>query len=76
MPLYEFECRTCHHQFELLVRASTSIECPVCHGRELEKQFSVFAVSAPGAARAERASVPGPCGACGHPDGPGACGLN
>ncbi|MCC7123294.1 MAG: zinc ribbon domain-containing protein [Acidobacteria bacterium] len=74
MPLYEYECQTCHHQFELLVRESTTIECPSCHSAELEKQLSVFAVSAP--AGASRAAMPamGPCGSCGHPDGPGACG--
>jgi len=74
MPLFEYECRSCHQQFELLVRESTEIECPSCHGRDLEKQLSVFAVSAP----ASRSTGPaaGPCGACGHPDGPGSCSVN
>lgn len=76
MPLFEYECRACHHQFELLVRESTRLECPSCQGTELEKQLSVFAVSAPGEGRGPRAMSPGPCGACGHPDGPGSCSVN
>lgn len=76
MPLYEYECRSCRHQFELLVRESTTLECPACHGTELEKQLSVFAVSAAGGPKAERSAAPGPCGACGHPDGPGSCSVN
>lgn len=75
MPLFEYECRACHHQFELLVRASTTLECPSCQATDLEKQLSVFAVSAPGERQALRPS-PGPCGACGHPDGAGSCRVN
>ncbi|MGE0461800.1 MAG: zinc ribbon domain-containing protein [Vicinamibacterales bacterium] len=76
MPLYEYECRSCHHQFELLVRESTALECPACHGTELEKQLSVFAVSAPGGPKGDRNVGVAPCGACGHPDGPGSCSVN
>lgn len=75
MPLYEYECQSCHHQFEVLVRESTRLECPECHGHELEKQLSVFAVNAP-SARRDPARAVGPCGACGHPDGPGSCSVN
>jgi putative FmdB family regulatory protein len=73
MPLFEYECRACHHQFELLVRESTELACPSCRGTQLDKQLSVFAVSAPGASRPVRAMSP--CGSCGHPDGPGSCGT-
>jgi putative FmdB family regulatory protein len=75
MPLFEYECRDCHHHFELLVRESTALECPACHGADLDKQLSVFAVAAPGASPSYEAA-PGPCGTCGHPDGPGSCGVN
>jgi putative FmdB family regulatory protein len=75
MPLYEYECRSCRHHFELLVRESTTLECPACHGRELEKLLSVFAVASSGSSR-EASPAPGPCGTCGHPDGPGSCSVN
>jgi putative FmdB family regulatory protein len=75
MPLFEYQCRSCQHRFELLVRESTDLACPACHGTELEKQLSVFAVSTPGS-RQVTAMGPGPCGSCGHPDGPGSCSVN
>jgi putative FmdB family regulatory protein len=76
MPLYEYECRSCHHQFELLVRDSTALECPSCRSRELEKQLSVFAVGANGQSMSAARSMPGPCGSCGDPRGPGSCSMN
>ena len=50
MPIYEYECRTCRHQFERLVRPSNppldrEQECPSCHGHDLERLLSGFAVS-------------------------------
>jgi len=76
MPLYEYECRSCHQHFELLVRDSTVLECPSCNSRELEKQLSVFAVGANGQSMTAARSMPGPCGACGDPRGPGSCSMN
>jgi len=75
MPIFEYICGDCDHQFETLVQGSAPPECPSCHGTRLAKQFSVFAVSVKGSA-SRQPSVPGPCGSCGHPDGPGACSLN
>jgi putative FmdB family regulatory protein len=45
MPIYEYECRDCGHQFELLVLAHTVAACPECRSRELEQLLSGFAVS-------------------------------
>jgi putative FmdB family regulatory protein len=42
MPLYDFECRACHHFFEALVRTGTVPECPRCHSQDLERQLSTF----------------------------------
>jgi putative FmdB family regulatory protein len=76
MPMFEYACRGCRHEFELLVRAQTVIECPQCHSADLEKQLSVFAVSTGGSKSMARAMPSGPCGSCGHPDGPGSCSVN
>ena len=74
MPMYEYQCRSCDHKFELLVRESTRYECPKCQGRELDKQLSVFAVSAPGSGGGMAMSAgPSACGACGDPRGAGSC---
>ena len=46
MPLYDFHCRGCGHEFELLVRAGDpEPACPSCRGRDIERLLSTFAVS-------------------------------
>jgi putative FmdB family regulatory protein len=72
MPLFEYACRDCDHHFELLVRQSTKLECPKCASTTLDKQLSVFAVSAPSASGSSTAA-PGSCGMCGDPRGAGSC---
>jgi putative FmdB family regulatory protein len=74
MPLYEYDCQTCAHHFEALVRGSETPECPACHGTHLQRALSTFAVSTGGGPK--RPATAGPCGSCGDPRGPGACSLN
>ena len=46
MPIYEYACRGCGHQFEQLVRTGDTPACPSCKGLELERLLShVAAVS-------------------------------
>jgi putative FmdB family regulatory protein len=45
MPIYEYQCRGCGHQFELLVLKATVPECPSCQSPELEQLISGFSVS-------------------------------
>lgn len=71
MPIYEYACRDCGHEFEKLVRSDTVPDCPQCHSTQLEKQLSVFATAESSSAAA--APMPSPCGSCGHPGGPGSC---
>ncbi len=75
MPLFEYSCKACTSQFEVLVRASETPECPSCHSTELEKKLSTFAAHTAGAAPV-RMTGPGACGSCGDPRGPGACSMN
>jgi len=44
MPIFEYRCRSCGRQFETLVLPDTTVECPSCQGRDLEKQISMPAV--------------------------------
>jgi putative FmdB family regulatory protein len=76
MPLFEYACRACDHQFEALVRASEQPACPSCHSTELERRLSVFAAHTNGGISTDAMPSAGPCGACGDPRGPGACSLN
>jgi putative FmdB family regulatory protein len=72
MPIFEYICQECRHQFEALVYGKEKAACPKCHATKLEPQLSVFAVSAKGSSSASSAAA-GPCGSCGDPRGPGAC---
>jgi putative FmdB family regulatory protein len=63
MPLYEFACRKCAHEFEALVFPGDTAECPECASRDLERHLSVPArpaTAAPGPAGCDP-SLP-PCG--------------
>ena len=74
MPIYEYACKECQHEFEALVYGTQEAECPKCAGKELEPKLSVFAVAASAGKPAPRAA--GGCGSCGDPRGPGACSMN
>lgn len=69
MPLYEYHCEKCEHEFEYLLRGQEQPECPQCGSAELKKLISV-----PSAHRgASSSSLPmaPPGGFCGR----GTCGL-
>ena len=44
MPLFEFRCRACQHEFEALVRGGEMPICSACGARDLERLLSAFAV--------------------------------
>ncbi len=74
MPIYEYVCDNCGHEFEHLVRGSEQPACPSCGKKRLTKSFSVPA--------AHTAASNGPAcpareaGACGVPNcGGGQCGM-
>jgi putative FmdB family regulatory protein len=73
MPIFEYICKQCDHEFEALVYGKEKPECPKCHSKQLTPKLSVFAVAAKGSSSA--ASSAGACGACGDPRGPGSCSL-
>lgn len=76
MPIYEYTCGDCHHDFEALVRTGQQPACPQCRSTQLTKQLSVFATAAAAPERAPARAMASPCGSCGHPDGPGSCALH
>jgi len=59
MPIFEYSCRRCQHQFETIVfSAREKVSCPKCDSSVVEKQLSVF--SAPGSGKDDGA----PAGGC------------
>jgi putative FmdB family regulatory protein len=51
MPIYEYRCRNCGHQFEAVVRNAVQPPCPSCSSDDLERLISMFAVDSEGSRR-------------------------
>jgi putative FmdB family regulatory protein len=78
MPLYEYRCLECEHEFEALVPAGRADQasCPACGVPDVRRLLSMFAApragtssfGAPAAIGGDGASAPGGCcgGACGN----------
>ena len=68
MPLYEYHCKACDENVEMLVGAKTKtreLACPDCSEKQLEKLFSTFAARS--SANGGSTSVGEPCGTPGCP---------
>lgn len=48
MPIFEYTCKGCGHQFETLVRSGDAPACPSCASTELERELSLPAVHSSG----------------------------
>ncbi len=72
MPIYEFHCKSCEKDSELLVRSTDwkGTRCPHCKSSKLEKKLSVFAASGGGG----QPEMPPMCS--GNPNACGRCGDN
>jgi len=70
MPIYEYTCESCRHDFEALVRSSEQPVCPECGATALAKRFSVPAAHTAGSSALPIAPRGGPCGmgGCGRPE--------
>jgi putative FmdB family regulatory protein len=44
MPIYEYRCAACGHEFELLVLPSTTVACTACGASQLERLLSLPAI--------------------------------
>ena len=65
MPLYEYECQSCEHVFEELVRSNEKVACPKCQSGKLEMLFSV-----PARLQAASGDLLMSCNSTGTPCGP------
>ena len=41
MPIYEYSCEACGHEFETLVLGETEPECPSCQSQDLKRLLSL-----------------------------------
>jgi putative FmdB family regulatory protein len=49
MPIYEYRCRDCASEFELIIlKGSPPPACPSCESADIEQLLSGFAVSSAG----------------------------
>lgn len=44
MPIFEYRCESCEHQFEQLIRGAEAAECPQCGAQRAEKLLSATSV--------------------------------
>ncbi|RLS56976.1 MAG: zinc ribbon domain-containing protein [Planctomycetota bacterium] len=70
MPMFDFRCRKCGHQFEELVGRQEIPSCPTCQDKNVEKLVSAPAGHVAGGGR----SLP-VMGACSPPPGQHTCGT-
>ena len=66
MPIYEYACQACGHEFEHLVRGSEKPACPSCGKAKLNQRFSVPAAHTAGSS--QPACPAREAGACGVSD--------
>ena len=61
MPIYEFRCGKCRHEFEeLVMRRDEKIHCPDCGSAKVKRMLSGFAVTGD----ARHAGGGSSCGSC------------
>ena len=48
MPIYEYICEQCNHNFEKLVSREERVECPACSSDHIVKQYSRFGMASSG----------------------------
>lgn len=48
MPIYEYTCKGCGHQFETLVRGGNTPACTSCGSVDLDRLFSLPTVNSEG----------------------------
>jgi putative FmdB family regulatory protein len=75
MPIYEYRCRDCEHDFERLVPSMSSPPppCPSCGAEEVKRRLSLFMTRSGAKATATAGAAPAPRGGgcCG-----GGCGCH
>jgi putative FmdB family regulatory protein len=40
MPIFDYSCQACGHQFEVLVRGKMTVRCPSCDSQDVKRLLS------------------------------------
>ena len=66
MPIYEYHCDNCNHDFEYLVFGKEQPECPSCRGKNVNKLISAcgFLSKSSDGATTRRAAADSSCSGC------------
>ena len=76
MPLYEYACKDCGQESELLVFGEETPQCPSCESEELTKLYSTMAARTQSESSLPVCS-PAPSAGCGLPQcGGGQCAMD
>ena len=68
MPIYEYRCPKCGHEFEKLVPITTDpkdVDCPKCAREGVEKKMSLFGTSGGDTWSSVSSAAASPCGPTG-----------
>ena len=75
MPIYEYVCQKCKHEFEVIrsmAQADESIPCTACGGKQVKRKLSLFFAESGGKAVSGMSEPAcgscsgGNCSTCGH----------
>ena len=65
MPIYEYECQHCQHDFEYLVLGGEEpAQCPSCNSKEVCRRLSVCGFISKGSAGETVSSSASSCSGC------------
>lgn len=67
MPIYEYTCRKCGCEFEVIIFGDDTPECPECGARDPQKNMSSFGFSV-GSKFKSSGKMSGGCSGCSSPD--------
>lgn len=66
MPIYEYQCKQCGHEFEQLVLGSQTPACPSCNSEKVDKLMSCcgFVSKGAGGQTISSSASSSSCGSC------------
>lgn len=67
MPLFDYACQKCEHEFEALTRSGDEVKCPKCESKKVQKRLGVPAKPQ---VKGSTSSLPTACMSEGPPCGP------